>query len=321
MFDEILDGEDVPAQKIIFTGLDNSGKTTILLALQRSLMNLATLAPTKMVDRSMFEYLDYKIATHDLGGQKKYLINYLKQPGKYFADTSAAVYVIDLIDLARFDESISYFKDALSQFEELEIEPYMYVFFHKAEKLILEGDPGDETLLEGSMGHNVHILQEKMEKINNGRFDIEYKTTTVFDPWTITSAFSDLMLKLFPQSVLLDKTLAEFGQNSNLDALLLLDSHSLTLGTYYKDEDAKKILTASTPYFLTLLDSWKPYNEEKDKKKMKVMLNNYDFLFTEILDEDGKPTSLYFLAMTSDIEIESLIFDDFSKIILGILNS
>ncbi|MBN2150326.1 MAG: hypothetical protein JW839_02655 [Candidatus Lokiarchaeota archaeon] len=317
--------DQVPTKKMIFTGLDNGGKSSIILALQRTLANLATLAPTKMVDRTVFDYLGYRISNHDLGGQKKYLITYLKQPGKYFIDTSVIIYVIDILETNRYEESISYFKDVLAELEALKTNPLVYVFFHKAEKILLQGDPETERELEGSGMQRVKRLEKSVSDINGGRFKVEFKVTTIFDMWSITSAFSDIMLKMFPQSVLLDKTLGEFASSNQLDALLLLDSNSLNLGTYYRNKDSQDIVRSSTPYFLTLLDSWKPFKMGSQRKQMKVTLNEYAFYFKEIRqptpsakDEDAY-ISFYFLAMTTNAKFDVDRLEDFSKMVLGIL--
>ncbi|MFX0102711.1 MAG: ADP-ribosylation factor-like protein [Candidatus Hodarchaeota archaeon] len=292
-------------KKIIFTGLDNSGKSSIILALQRNVAKIATLSPTRLVDRTLFEYMGYNIVRHDLGGQKKYLISYLKNPEKYFDHTAVCIYVIDIRDMARFNESLSYFEDVLEKFQELDLEPLIYVFFHKSENILLSTDKYGEEEIEK--------LKEEIKKMNDIRFKLEFKITTIFDLWSISSAFSDVMLNLYPRSVLLDKKLQEFGILSNYAAFLLLDKNSLTLAQYYQNDEAKEILNASTPYFLTLLDSWKPFKTIQ-KKQMKVLLNNYNFLFFEL----NYHTPLYFLVMAEfPIEVEKL--NDFSKEILNIL--
>ncbi|NMC07324.1 MAG: hypothetical protein GYA24_19070 [Candidatus Lokiarchaeota archaeon] len=319
--------DQIPSKKIIFTGLDNSGKSSIILALQRTLANLATLGPTKMVERSTFDYLGYKISTHDLGGQKKYLITYLKQPGKYFLDTAVVIYVIDIQETSRYEESISYFKDVPAELVTLKTHPQIYIFFHKAEKILLQGDPETEKELPGSGMQRVKQLEKIIAEANGGRFKVEYKLTTIFDLWSITSAFSDIMLKIFPQSVLLDKALGEYASSNQLDALLLLDSNSLNLGTWYRNKDSQDIVRSSTPYFLTLLDSWKPFKIGSQRKQMKVTLNEYAFFFKEIRQPAPSPKnkdgflSFYFLAMTTNTKFDVDRLEDFSKMILGILKT
>jgi hypothetical protein len=322
MFEPIreTDSEQIINKKIIFTGLDNSGKSSIIIALQHSLAKLATLAPTKGVERASFDYLGFKIAAHDLGGQKKYLINYLKQPGKYFADTNAIIYVIDVQDVARYEESTSYFGDVLNELQDLEITPVIFVLFHKSEHITLEGDAESKTELEGSGMVWVEKLKQRITDIITGRMDVEFRLTTIFDPWSISSAFSDLMLKLVPQSVLLDQALQDYGQSSNLDALLLLDVNSLYLASYHKNNDAKEILRSSTPYFLTLLDSWKPFKKDASRKQMKVTMNLYSFLFLELVKEK-KPSGFYFLAMSATGQVDPKKLDEFSRIILSMLST
>ena len=77
------ESEDNKYSKILFTGLDNSGKTSIILSLQRELSQISMLKPTKSAQRRIFEFLGKSIAEWDLGGQKRYRIAYLKEPTKY----------------------------------------------------------------------------------------------------------------------------------------------------------------------------------------------------------------------------------------------
>ena len=103
------------------------------------------------------------------------------------------------------------------------------------------------------------------------------------------------------------------------DALLLLDANSLYLASYHRNTEAKDILRSSTPYFLTLLDSWKPFKKETGRKQMKVTMNLYSFLFLELAREQ-KPTGFYFLAMSASGQVDPKKLDEFSKIILSMLS-
>nr|MDO8117468.1 ADP-ribosylation factor-like protein [Candidatus Sigynarchaeota archaeon] len=131
MFAQERDKSDV--KKVIFTGLDNCGKTTIITSLRENMARIVSLQPTTGVEYKDFRFLGHDIVTHDLGGQKKYLINYLRNPAQYYDATDICIYVIDVQDVARYDETRDYFKDALDRFTELEITPHVFVLFHKAE--------------------------------------------------------------------------------------------------------------------------------------------------------------------------------------------
>jgi len=87
LFLEYLHEEKQDAQKILFTGLDDAGKTSIILALQREFEKIANIEPTKATQRRIFTLLGRAVSEWDLGGQKHYCISYLKNPGKYFDGT------------------------------------------------------------------------------------------------------------------------------------------------------------------------------------------------------------------------------------------
>ena len=117
--------------KILFTGLDNAGKTSIIYGIQREFSKIALLKPTRGAQRRIFEFMGREIAEWDLGGQVSYRISYLKNPNKYFDGTEICIFVLDVQNKSRVAEAISYFQDVIHQFNQLEIEPLVYVFFHK----------------------------------------------------------------------------------------------------------------------------------------------------------------------------------------------
>ena len=55
-------------QKILFTGLDTAGKTSIILAIQREFSKIANIKPTRGAQRRIFKYLGRNIYLyeHDL---------------------------------------------------------------------------------------------------------------------------------------------------------------------------------------------------------------------------------------------------------------
>jgi len=103
------------SSKIAFLGLDNAGKTSILIALDRKYNfheEIEALKPTIRVERSSFKFLMTEIFKHDFGGQEKYRIEYLKNKDKYLSNTDLLYYVVDIQDQARFDESLIYFNSS-----------------------------------------------------------------------------------------------------------------------------------------------------------------------------------------------------------------
>nr|MDO8113011.1 ADP-ribosylation factor-like protein [Candidatus Sigynarchaeota archaeon] len=273
------------AKKIIFTGLDNSGKTSILLTLEAEKYIKANLKPTTFVDRKEFKFLDYIISTHDLGGQKKYLIKYLKQPDKYFAGTDICIYVIDVQDLARYNETLEYAKDLLTQFDVLNIKPKIYVFFHKAENM-LNGDL--------QLAKNVEMLQDRLLDINNGRFKMEFENTTIYDAFTITSTFSTILQDLYPRDVLVQKTMKEFAERLNAVAVVLFDRRILTIADYFQDPKYKDVAQFCATYMQTFQSSVSRFPGVQ-ATRLKFEVETFETMFQENVSD---PKTYLFLLGT-----------------------
>ena len=107
--------------KILFTGLDAAGKTSIILALQREFSKIALVEPSKGAERDTFKLMGKIITEWDLGGQESYRESYLQNPGKFFDETEIAIYVIDILDASRFKESLGYLYKVVDKFKELNI--------------------------------------------------------------------------------------------------------------------------------------------------------------------------------------------------------
>ncbi|MHA1681986.1 MAG: ADP-ribosylation factor-like protein [Promethearchaeota archaeon] len=271
---------DERARKIIFTGLDNSGKSSIILALKNSIAKISQLKPTLGVERETFSFLDYTIHAHDLGGQKKYLIKYLKQPEKFFEETDVAIYVVDIQDIGRFEETISYFTDLLNEYEKLEQQPFIYVFFHKAEKVLLENDTGGERTVE--------MLSSRFGEINNGRFYMEFKITTIYDIWSISSSFASIMQKIYKPSELIGKAMKDLADNLEAEVAVLFDENVLMLAHYLRDERYNDLVNYTAPYFFTFKNFETRFQGQIKTDKMRLELDQYEFLFIENREHQPK---------------------------------
>lgn len=257
---------EIATKKIIFTGLDNSGKTSILATLEAEKFIKANLKPTTFVERKEFHFLDYLISTHDLGGQKKYLIKYLKQPDKYFSGTDVCIYVIDIQDIGRFKETLDYAKDLLIEFDALNIKPKIYVFFHKAEDVLDQDDK------------NIDMLQERLLDINGERFQMEFEKTTIYQTWTITSTFSAILQDLYPRDVLVQKTMKEFADRLNAIAVILFDRRVLSIADYFQDTKYKEIAQFCATYMQSFQSSISRFPGVQ-ATKFKYELENLEAVF------------------------------------------
>jgi GTPase SAR1 family protein len=287
---EYLYEENSDTQKILFTGLDDAGKTSIILALKREFSKIAIIKPTKGAQRRIFEFLGKDISEWDLGGQERYRISYLKNPNKYFDKTATAIYVIDIQNKARISESLSYLNDVIEQFKILEIEPPIFIFFHKYDPVLTK------TAYE-EINHLFLYLKERIKNALNYK-NVFFYHTTIFNLSTIITAMSDILLMLYPKEKLIQKTIYEFANKFNAEGLEIIDDNSLIVGSYYKNEETKDILNASTPYFLSLDDSFHYSNNINEENEDKMIIQRFGkyFLFKRFNLKEGTPP--YYLLLS-----------------------
>ena len=175
--------------KIAFTGLDNAGKTSFLIALRRKYNFhelVKELLPTKLIEFNSFNFLNlYAINIWDMGGQEKYRQLYVKNL-VYFEATDFLYYIIDIQDESRFEASLAYLKKLLTIYHDMEYYNEIIVCFSKF-------DP--------NLRENEEIIKRRetlKKKIINQNKDIEFQffDTTYFDISTLSRAMSFSLNKL-----------------------------------------------------------------------------------------------------------------------------
>jgi GTPase SAR1 family protein len=264
--------------KILFTGLDAAGKTSIILALQGEISKIALLEPTRGAQRSNFKFLGRVLCEWDLGGQKSYRISYLKNPSKYFEDTEIAIYVIDILDTSRVLESLSYFYDVIKKFRQLKIEPPIYIFFHKYDPKLIQN-------VKNEIESEIQKLQKEIVETANYRM-IKFYRTSIYDPYTIMSAMSKILLELIPKSELIQKTIEEYARKLDCEGLIIVDKNSIILGSCFKDVDSKKKLSGTIAYFLSLNDIFEDMELEKQEDQILLKKSGNYFMFKPITITD-----------------------------------
>ena len=288
--------------KIILSGLDNSGKTSFILSVDRKFSKLIGLKPTLGAVVSSIEALGTTIFLWDLGGQKKYHESYLNlnKAQIYLFEADLLFYFIDIRDKERFDESIEYLKNIIKALQELEQNtPIIYIFS--------KGDPDIVDSVE--IQSNIKDLKKKLINLSS-KVSPEIYVTSMFKIFSILRAFSSGISKLSPNRNLLKQNLIEFSSLTGASLILLLSSDGLVLAECFTPEAMKitKMLNSEellnvfevvAPQFTTLLKIFYKFKSSATEeaifrvsdsifllKRLEVV--NYELYILFLIDNESK---------------------------------
>ena len=214
--------------KVIISGLDNAGKTSILTALDKKYdfqKDILSLTPTIRIEYHATEFLKNHIIVWDMGGQEKYRKLYQEKQDIYFADTDLLIYVIDIQDPERIETSLMYLDAILQNFKKNKMDVPLIIAFHKF-------DPefsGNEGMIEEIESLREHLLKKYPS------FKILFQQTSIYDIISIVQLMSYGLSvfdeKFFDLSKLLEKYLILFKSES----LILFDKNGIIISEYYKE--------------------------------------------------------------------------------------
>ncbi|MFW9897315.1 MAG: ADP-ribosylation factor-like protein, partial [Candidatus Thorarchaeota archaeon] len=174
--DEEKEGIEVNGQKVLVAGLDEAGKTATLSKFggRLGISDTIVTQPTRGVVRMKFGSSNLNLFIWDLGGQEEYRERYLSNPEQYFIQLDLLLYVIDVQNPERFDESLEYFDKILDSIIMLEEKPYVLIFIHKFDPDI-KGNPKIQL--------NVELLKDNLNEVIKSKdyeFDIEIYLTSIY---------------------------------------------------------------------------------------------------------------------------------------------
>ena len=162
------------SKKILIMGLDNAGKSSIILSLQSNsnLMTMLKLKPTKGVKIVDVEDEEVNYFIWDYGGQEAYRMAHLESLKKGLHKAEKIIYVVDVQETSRFDASLEYLENILKICDEIQVSLHLSIFLHKC-------DPDYEEINEKQLSGLVKRMIEKIPE--NIEFEV-FKTSifTVF---------------------------------------------------------------------------------------------------------------------------------------------
>lgn len=256
--------------KILFVGLDRAGKSSFLLGVRKKYSEIIKALPTKGVARTeekLFEEQNSIISIWDLGGQLKYREKYLEQSKLYLYNVDLLFYFIDIQDIKRNEETITLFKKVLDSLRQLNEFPPIVICLNKCDPDIKE----KEDIR--------NLITDVIERINNisERFFAKIFETSIFDGFSLISAYSHGLSQLSPNRKLFENQLKHFAKKINSDAILLLNENGIILSNFSKIDISEKVFEISAPHFQTLYKTFKEFK-----------LLKQDFLVSSGITDESK---------------------------------
>lgn len=209
--------------KIIFLGLDDSGKTSFLLSVDRKFSKLIGLKPTRGAQISTIEALGATISLWDLGGQYQFRQRYLTKSQIYLYEADLLYYFIDITNKERFDESIEYLENIRS----------ILRGFDQNTPIIFVLTKGDSDIIDTrKIKKNIKTIKSRLEEVT-GDTQLETHITSIFTIFSVLRAFSSGISKLSPNRDLINYNLKNFSQETKVFLTLLLSNDGLVIADYY----------------------------------------------------------------------------------------
>lgn len=236
-------------------GLDNGGKTSILLLLNKRFSLLCTIKPTIKANRNRtsVSILGLDISSWDLGGQKNFREEYLKNKDKFFTHVQSLFFVIDVQKRERFEEALIYLQDIVNTVLELnpnyaEISKFT-ILFHKFDPDIAQ----NEEILT-----NVKYLEEKIKLLHQGA-KFSFFKTSIYDDASLIRAFSEGAISITHKSKLIQNLLKEYTKTTFSSSAVFLDQQSFIIASRSTKESYQEICESIAPrlaYAMERLEEW-----------------------------------------------------------------
>lgn len=294
----------ITTPKVILAGLDNAGKTSIILTLRRiadreskknRLKQIKELKPTKGVERQEVTIHGQPMLLFDLGGQKTYRERYLESPQRYIGDTDLIFFVIDVHDQERYLEAAAYFESLANEIQNLGLNPAFAIFFHKIDEEI----PEDSELWK-AIDNQISLFRAILRDVWKNKPIPSLKREMIFESSimreiSVFSGVSNGLKAISPVQDILQGSANEAAKTLDSDLLLLVADNGLELARF--QSTAADYLMDEPPNFL-YKETLRKIPEIQEKSAIHPILGGleeiYHIITATVVEE--KPIYLSYLS-------------------------
>lgn len=238
--------------KVIFAGIDNSGKSSIIKFLNKKLSLGDDYTPTSKeeITTHSIKLLGLKMTIWELGGQLVYRREYYKHKDKYLSSVSLLAFVIDIQDDYRHSEALKYLKELLNSLSEIDYEEKknrIIILFHKFDPNLNQS----EKCIKKSEELKKKILS--FSPIKN----ISFYKTSIYDNLSLINFFSEAAIKLKGKPQIIQNILTEYCGKTFASAAMIFDKNFLIVDKRSTREIYIDIIQVVAQYFISGMERLK----------------------------------------------------------------
>ena len=302
-------------KKILMTGLDAAGKTSILAVVQDKFSIIKSLLPTRGVKREKLDFFGYPIISWDLGGQVQYREKlYFNRPELFFTEADIMLYVVDTQDPDRFPESANYFREVLKALEALNEKPAIVIVLSKSDSDIRK------TL---QWQQNETKIINKFTKIADDfeDYSVDFCDTTVFQRETIMVMLSVALKKVSDTSEIVENILEDFASQVGAKASSLVSMDGLIFGSYTNTETEEMLVNNTALLLQTLSNFYNSIGLIREKSiSLELPLNGFTIRGEKLFEYSDLQIPVYLWAIVEEPEKLEGKLDYFKEQLLPLIN-
>ncbi|UYP48380.1 hypothetical protein NEF87_004665 [Candidatus Lokiarchaeum ossiferum] len=260
--------------KILFTGLENTGKTSFLLTIKREFSALPSLLPTTEPTKDSLDFLGTTIMKWDIPGQKVLRDAILKNAERYLYDSDVIYYFIDIQDPQIADSKI-FLSQIVSSLSLSGIKVPIIFILTKCDEDIIHS-----SKIANQIQHVKTIFSNIVKDVPHKYFE-----TSIFSDYSILNAFSYGIRQLSPNKEMLEHLMWEFiGRLGMITGLLLNENGIVIASADISDGDTtnkfphSRIFEIAAPQFTTIARQFTQYNPHKRNDLIKYQFSNDDIV-------------------------------------------
>lgn len=260
--------------KILFTGLENTGKTSFLVSIKRNYSFLPSLVPTLRPTQDSLDFLGTTILKWDIPGSPESRAEFLEKADYYLYETDLLYYFFN-VQSPRLEENETFLKSIIKKCDEFNPKlPIVFILTKMDEDISYE-----EKILQ-------NLAQIKARTINLlGKHPYKFFHTSIFSLYSVLNAFSYGLRQLSPNRPLLEHLLHDFIKQNDILTALLLNENGLVLASaeqnrqVFQDQIAvKQIFEIAAPQFTTIANQFSKVHSNLIDQVSKYQFSDTDFV-------------------------------------------